>query len=152
MVFTLRSPAFANGQPMPDRHLAHGQNLSPPLHWSDPPAGTRSFVLVVEDPNATQVVHLWGVHGLGSDQRALPEGLGSRHEGVRQATNDHGHRTYDGPRIPPDPGVYHYHFILAALDNPDLGIGEGATVAEVWKAATPHVIERAELVGLVKRD
>src|SRR5438105_5719467 len=52
MTFSLRSSAFSKGEPIPAKYTADGENLSPPLEWSDPPAGTKSFALIVEDPDA----------------------------------------------------------------------------------------------------
>ena len=52
MTFGLNSPAFSNGEPIPAKYTADGENLSPPLEWSDPPEGTKSFALIVEDPDA----------------------------------------------------------------------------------------------------
>ncbi|WP_371129873.1 YbhB/YbcL family Raf kinase inhibitor-like protein [Phenylobacterium sp.] len=150
MGFALHSPAFAAGGAIPDRHLRTGRNLSPPLRWTDPPAGTRSFVLVVEDPNPPHgVVQLWAAHGINPDQTALREGVGANEAGIRQAPNDLGKPRYDGPQPPVEHGVYHYHFLLAALDVPELVVPGDATAGDVWEAAHPHLIERADLVGIV---
>lgn len=151
MAFALYSPAFQGGGAIPDRHLREDQNLSPPLRWTDPPAKTRSFVLVLEDPNPPHgVVHLWAVHGIGADRRELPEGIGTEGAGLSHARNDLGHRRYDGPQAS-EPGVCHYHFMLAALDVPELEVQDDATAGELWEAAHPHVIERADLVGVLER-
>jgi Raf kinase inhibitor-like YbhB/YbcL family protein len=151
MAFALYSSAFEAGGAIPSRHLGGGQNVSPPLHWTEPPAKTRSFVLVLEDPNPPHgVVHLWAVHGIGADQRELPEGVGKEGAGLRQARNDLGHPWYDGPE-PSEVGVCHYHFMLAALDVPELDLPDDVTAGELWKVAHPHLIERADLVGVLER-
>src|SRR5229473_4987388 len=61
MVFQLKSPAFGNAEPIPRKYTADGENLSPPLEWFDPPPGTKSFALIVEDPDAPSgVFRHWG--------------------------------------------------------------------------------------------
>jgi len=152
MAFALRSPAFESGGAIPDRYLRDGQNLSPPLRWIDPPAGTRSFLLAVEDPNTPHAVaRLWTVYGISRDQAEMPEGVNEDTEGIVQAVNDLGHRRYDGPQPPRESGVYHYHFMLAALDVSDLEVPDDATAGDVWRAASFHITERADLVGLIER-
>ncbi len=77
MVFRLKSPAFGNEGPIPRKYTADGENLSPPLEWSDPPPGTRSFALIVEDPDAPAgVFRHWGLYNIMSDRQMLPEGIG----------------------------------------------------------------------------
>jgi hypothetical protein len=62
MVFQLKSPAFGNAEPIPRKYTADGENLSPPLEWFDPPPGTKSFALIVEDPDAPSgVFRHWGI-------------------------------------------------------------------------------------------
>jgi hypothetical protein len=78
MAFTLHSPAFANGQTIPPRHTADGDNVSPPLEWSDAPAGTRSYALIVEDPDAPgeagETFQHWAVYNIAAERDRLPEG------------------------------------------------------------------------------
>lgn len=152
MAFALQSPAFQNGGAIPQKYARDGQNLSPPLRWTAPPAEAKSFVLVVEDPDAPSgVFRHWAVHGIGPDQTELREGLGAGGDGAQQAVNDFGEKGYDGPQPPRGHGPHHYHFKLAALDVPRLDIPEDAPAAEVWHAARPHVIGEAEIVGLYGR-
>jgi phosphatidylethanolamine-binding protein (PEBP) family uncharacterized protein len=75
--FVLSSPAFSNGQAIPAKYTCDGENLSPPLQWSGAPAGTRSFVLIIEDPDAPSgVFRHWMVYNLPPEVTALPEGIG----------------------------------------------------------------------------
>jgi Raf kinase inhibitor-like YbhB/YbcL family protein len=100
MAFTLTSPAFQNGQPIPDRHARRGDNLSPFLAWSDPPPGTQSYVLVMEDTDApSQASRHWIVYDIGGDRRHLAEGRSSkaRTEDLPHGFNDFGNLHYDGP-------------------------------------------------------
>jgi len=145
----LTSTAFADGKPIPARHARDGDNLSPHLIWSDVPEGTRSFVLIIEDPDAPNgVFRHWGVFDIPGGQTELQEGFGSKPSGnVRFVENDFGERRYDGPQPPSGHGVHHYIFRLAALDVPDLGVAEDASVEDIWHAARRHMLDEAELVG-----
>ena len=153
MPFALHSPAFQNGGAIPEKYVRDGDNVSPPLRWSDPPAEAKSFVLMVEDPDAPQgTFRHWAVHGIDAGQKELPEGAGSGQAApAPQAVNDFGKARYDGPQPPPGHGVHHYHFRLAALDVPQLDVPPGANAASVWDAARPHMIGETEIVGTFAR-
>jgi Raf kinase inhibitor-like YbhB/YbcL family protein len=149
MPFLLASPAFANGQPVPPAYTCRGEDISPPLAWRNPPDGTRSFVLVLEDPDAPSgVFRHWGVYDIPAGQRSLPRGLGV--DQLHAATNDFGRPGYGGPCPPPD-ATHHYRFRLAALNQPALRLPPGATVAALWQAAQPYIIGEADLVGTFRR-
>jgi Raf kinase inhibitor-like YbhB/YbcL family protein len=147
MAFTLTSPAFEDSQPIPDRHAKDGGNVSPPLLWSDPPAGTRSFALVVEDPDAPSgTFRHWLLYNIPADYRALDEGADVSTFG--RGVNDFGRSDYDGPRPPKGHGAHRYRFRLAALDTERLtDVPEDAHIATVWNRVAPHVIEEAQLIG-----
>ena len=106
----LSSPAFANGAKIPDRYTCNGADLSPPLRWTAPPAGTRSFSLEVVDVNAHGFVH-WSASGIPASARALRAGQ----HAPREAANGFGSRGWGGP-CPPPGAVHRYVFTLAALD------------------------------------
>lgn len=153
MPFTLRSPAFANGQTIPPRHTADGDNISPPLEWSDAPAGTRSYALIVEDPDAPgetgETFLHWAVYNIAAERDRLPESTtqGAKTESLGHGINDYGHAHYDGPNPPRGHAEHHYRFRLMALDVEVLGLGPKATVGEVRKEANKHLLGEAELVG-----
>jgi len=150
MPFALSSPAFDAGQPIPAVYTCDGANLPPPLAWHGAPAGTQSFVLVIEDPDAPGgVFRHWGIYDIPAQQSALTEG--GKGEGPAHAVNDFGHAFYDGPCPPPGHGVHHYHFRLAALDSPRLDFAPGGGVAALWRAARPYMIAEAELIGTYRR-
>jgi Raf kinase inhibitor-like YbhB/YbcL family protein len=150
MSFGLHSPAFQNGGAIPERYARDGANLSPPLRWTDPPAQTKSFMLVMEDPDAPRgVFRHWAIHGINPQQTELREGIGM--DGRRQAVNDFGRPGYDGPQPPRGHGVHHYHFKLWALDVANLDAPPDASVEQTSNAARPHVVGQAELVGLFER-
>lgn len=154
MAFTLRSSAFENSQPIPPRYTADGDNLSPPLEWSDPPPETKSFALIVEDPDApTGTFRHWGLYKIDGTRRVLPEGVGhgTKTEGLGSGINDFGHPRYDGPAPPHGHGVHHYHFRLFALDDEVLSQVPKASVEDIKKAAQDHALAEAELVGTYQR-
>ncbi len=150
MAFTLESPAFPNGGEIPRKYARDGNNVSPPLAWKDAPPETKSFVLIVEDPDAPSgTFRHWALYNIPPEPSHLPEGTtaGAKTESLGHGVNDFGNPRYDGPQPPKGHGVHHYHFRLAALDTESLHLPPKARVAEVWKAAKPHVIAEAELVG-----
>jgi Raf kinase inhibitor-like YbhB/YbcL family protein len=159
MTFTLSSPAFADGQPIPRRYTQDGENLSPPLGWYDVPPQTRSFLLVLEDPDAPRgTFRHWGLYNLARDRGELPEGVGhgvafagEPVEDIGTATNDFGHPAYDGPAPPRGDKPHHYVFRLMALDLEPLSHSPGLTVAEAMDAAQEHVIGEARLAGTYRR-
>jgi Raf kinase inhibitor-like YbhB/YbcL family protein len=151
----LSSPAFADNQRIPDRFTRDGGNVSPPLKWNDAPLSTRSFALIVEDPDAPQgTFHHWVAYNVPATYQGLEEGAGSPRSAatIDIASNDFGNRQYDGPQPPRGHGPHHYHFRLVALDVPRLNvIPTSASVQDVIEAARPHMIAAAETVGTYER-
>lgn len=144
----LESSAFTANQLIPGTYSCDGKDLSPPLRWSAPPEGTKSLVLVVDDPDAPDrtFVH-WLVYNLPPTTRELPEGLAHHPEvagGGMQGRNDFDRYGYGGP-CPPS-GTHRYFFKLYALDT-ELDLEPGATKSDVLKAMEGRVLEEAELVG-----
>jgi len=154
MAFQLRSPAFEAGQRLPAKYTLDGENLSPPLEWRDAPEGTKSFVLVAEDPDAPSgLFKHWAIYDIGPERGGLPEGTGreAKVDHARFGMNDFGHAQYDGPRPPTGHGTHHYHFRLWALDVDTLPAADKAPVDEIKKAAKGHVLAEAEIVGTYSR-
>jgi hypothetical protein len=161
MTFQLRSSAFQNGAAIPKKHSGEGRDVSPPLDWTEPPAGTRQFALICDDPDAPSAepwVH-WVIYGIRADVRALAEGVAagraelSAPVAARQGKNSWPSGVtvgYRGPMPPPGHGTHHYHFKLYALDAP-LSIPPSATKQQVLDAVTGHVLAEAELVGTYRR-
>jgi Raf kinase inhibitor-like YbhB/YbcL family protein len=153
--FRLTSPAFAEGGEIPVQYTCEGGSTSPPLAWSDPPAGTQSFVLSVSDPDAPDPaaprmtwVH-WVVYGLPADLRALPEGASRKlPPGARHALNDWKSPDYGGP-CPPK-GRHRYVFKLFALDVPPSNRGS-IPHANLGRFIKSHVIGSAQLVGTYEK-
>jgi Raf kinase inhibitor-like YbhB/YbcL family protein len=154
--FAVHSPAFPAGGEIPARYTCEGADRSPPLAWSEPPPGTRSFALVVDDPDApdpaapkTTWVH-WVVVGIPSKVRELSDGAGSGvlPTGARNGLNDWKRPDYGGP-CPPI-GRHRYFHKLYALDT-NLSELSSPTKAELEQAMQGHVLARAELVGTYEK-
>lgn len=150
MAFTLQSPAFRDGQEIPRKYTRNGKNVSPPLSWKDAPAQTKSFALIVEDPDAPSgTFRHWGIYDIRPERTQLPEATttGAETETLGHGVNDFGNSHYDGPQPPKGHGVHHYHFRLAALDVDTLHLGPKAGIGDIWAKAQPHILAETELVG-----
>ena len=133
--FTLTSPAFADGEPIPLEHSCHGADVSPALAWSGIPAGTAALVLFVDDPDGRDWVH-WSVLDLPAGDGGLPRAVSPTADPPQQGRNDFGKIGYGGP-CPPS-GTHRYRFTLYALAAP-LGLSghpDGATVRAALGRAT----------------
>jgi Raf kinase inhibitor-like YbhB/YbcL family protein len=151
--FSITSPAFTNDSTIPSKFTCDAgmQNPSPALAWKEAPANTKSFVLIMHDPDAPMAggfTH-WVLFDIPATTMELPEAFQPGSVGV---SGNSGFRRpgYGGP-CPPS-GVHHYHFMLSALDVPTIGLQAGATKADVEKAMQGHVIGSAEIVGLYQRQ
>ena len=148
----LTSPAFAAQGGIPKRFTCDGEDVSPPLAWAGAPAGTRSFALVVDDPDAPMGtwVH-WVLYDLPDTVTALPEAVTAKTLplGTREGTNSWKQPGYGGP-CPPI-GRHRYFHKLYALDIvlPDLN---RPTKAALEKAMAGHVLAQTELVGTYQRS
>ena len=147
--FGLRSPAFGEGEPIPQEHTCDGPDLSPAFAWDDPPAGTQSLALIVDDPDAPGKtwVH-WVLYDLPPDFRELPGGVSpdeSLSSGGAQGKNGFGKIGYGGP-CPPKGKPHRYYFRLYALDT-RLDLAPGATKGALLEAMEGHLVGEAELMG-----
>ncbi|MGD2128551.1 MAG: YbhB/YbcL family Raf kinase inhibitor-like protein [Lysobacterales bacterium] len=157
MGFRIESSAFADNGEIPKIYTCDGNDLSPPLEWSDPPEGTQSLALIVDDPDAPDPaaprmtwVH-WVLYDLPATAGGLAEAVESAAlpKGAAEGLNDWKRTGYGGP-CPPI-GRHRYFFKLYALDTrlEDLG---NPTKAELEAAMEGHVLERAERVGTYRRQ
>jgi Raf kinase inhibitor-like YbhB/YbcL family protein len=142
----LTSAAFDDGEPIPSRHTCDGEDLSPPLAWSEVPDGTAAFVLLVEDPDAGGFVH-WQLTDIPGDARDLREGAGDA-VGM-PGRNDFGRTGWGGP-CPPS-GEHRYVFTLYALSEP-IPVDADATADEVREAIAPRRIGEGRLAGVYARN
>ena len=144
----LSSDAFKNGQPIPRQYTCDGADQTPVVRWGAPPEGTKSFALVIDDPDAPSgTFRHWGVFDIPASARSIGDG---KHVGT-EVTNDFGKSGYGGPCPPPGHGAHHYHFKLFALDTEKLGLSPDAKVVDVENAARRHAIAEGEIIGTYER-
>jgi len=148
----LKSVAFETGALIPGEYTCDGEDISPPLNWSDPPAGTKSFALISDDPDAPvgTWVH-WVIWNIPASVRSLDENLlkkDSLPNGARQGTTDFRRVGYGGP-CPPS-GTHRYFFKLYALDTM-LNLPSSTTKKDLERAMQQHILGQAELMGKYRR-
>jgi Raf kinase inhibitor-like YbhB/YbcL family protein len=140
----IRSNAFEPHRAIPVRHTGDGEDVAPALEWSGVPEGTKSFAVVVHDPDAPLVdgfTH-WVAYGIPADATGLAEGGGD----VTQGVNSFGNRGYNGPMPPAGHGPHHYYFWVYALDE-DLGLEPGLDRRALLERIEDHVVEQARVIG-----
>jgi Raf kinase inhibitor-like YbhB/YbcL family protein len=144
------STAFQDGGPIPDRYTCQGGDVSPPLTWGEPPAGTRSLALIVDDLDTSGRFTHWVLFNIPADVLGLPESV-ARPEvaGVLEGKNDFGKTGYGGP-CPPPGKVHRYHFAVYALDT-SLNLEAGASKGQVLDAMKGHALAEGELIGTYQR-
>ncbi|ANL64912.1 phosphatidylethanolamine-binding protein [Rhizobium phaseoli] len=149
MTMTLISKAFAQDQPIPKKYARAGENLFPPLSWSGAPEETRSFALVVEDPDAPRgTFRHCGIANIPAQWTALGESADTAPgQAPRFFKNDFGNARYDGPQPPAGDRPHHYIFRLAALDVPTLPIPDAAGTSAMWAEARKHALAEASVTG-----
>jgi len=153
MSFQLATTAFSAGGAIPKKFTCDGPDVSPKLTWNEPPAGTQSFALIMDDPDAPRGtwVH-WVLYDLPEDTRELSERMPKQEHlpgGARQGRNDFGKIGYGGP-CPPPGKPHRYFFKLYALDA-KLNLKAGATKADAERAMQGRVLVQAELMGRYAR-
>jgi Raf kinase inhibitor-like YbhB/YbcL family protein len=147
----LVSSAFADGAAVPRRFTCDGENVSPPLQWSDAPGGTRSFVLLCDDPDAPAGTwHHWAAYDLPPTVTELAVGA-AQNKNIKQAVNDFRKMGYGGPCPPHGNGPHHYHFRLLALSTDHLSAKTNTSCPEVEREARKYAIAEATLVGWYER-
>ena len=157
MTFKLISPAFRHSGPIPPQYTCEGDDLSPPLAWSDVPSDTRSLALIMDDPDSPdpakpqRVFAHWVVYNISPITRNLPlNAARPMLPGKAQhGTNDWGKQTYGGPC--PSIGRHRYFFKLYALDTQLQGL-KNPTKAELEKAMEGHLVGDVELVGTYEKQ
>ena len=149
MAFHLSTTAFPDGGFIPKKFTCDGPDISPALAWVEPPARTKSFSLIVDDPDAPAGtwVH-WVLYDLPGDARELGEGIAKDRQvpdGARQGRNDFGKIGYNGT-CPPKGRPHRYFFKFYALDR-KTNLKAGANKAELERAMNGHILAETELVG-----
>lgn len=156
MALTITSPDFEHQREIPSRYTSEGDDVSPPLAWSGAPPGTKSFALIVDDPDApdpaapkTTWVH-WLLYNIPASASGLPANAsaGKLPPGAREGVNDWNRTGYGGPS--PPIGRHRYFHKLYALDEV-LPALERADKAALEKAMNTHIIAQATLVGTYEK-
>lgn len=153
MEFVIQSSAFTEGGPIPKLYTGEGDDISPPLSWSQVPEGTKSIAIICDDPDAPgrTWVH-WVLYGLSPGTTELPAGVPADKsvlEGAMQGINDFGKIGYGGP-MPPPGKPHHYLFKVYALEI-ELDLEPGVTKAELEEAMKGHILTFNRLTGTYKR-
>lgn len=152
VVLEISSPEFAAGETIPVKFSCDGEDTNPALTWSEPPAGTQSFVLIMDDPDAGGTWVHWVVYNLPASSRGLDEAIPVDTEingGGLQGRNSSRINGYQGP-CPPS-GSHRYFFKLYALDTV-LDLPAGAHNVEVNVGMKDHILATAELMGNFSRE
>lgn len=153
MKIQITSPVFEDGKPIPSKYTCEGEDVSPPLTWTNVPSDAKSLVLISDDPDAPvgTWVH-WVLYDLPPSTAGLYEGVPRSPElanGAKQGLNDFKRIGYGGP-CPPPGKPHRYYFKLYALDIV-LGLKAGATKADVEKAMKGHILAQGQLMGTYQR-
>ncbi|MFA5041609.1 MAG: YbhB/YbcL family Raf kinase inhibitor-like protein [Bdellovibrionales bacterium] len=150
MAMTLKSDGFAANTEMPVRYTGEGQDLSPQLSWEGVPSGTKSLVLIIDDPDAPDPaapkmtwVH-WVLYNIPPSVTGLAEGTTALPAGTREGLNDFKRQNYGGPH--PPVGRHRYFHKLYALDT-TLDFRDAPKKADVEKAMKGHILSQAVLMG-----
>lgn len=152
--FELTSPVFAQGEPIPEKYTCDGQDISPPLTWDEPPAGTQSLALIMDDPDAPGGTwDHWLLFNIPPDRRELQGNLPVTGKNVDPdaiyiGNNSWGRPDYGGP-CPPS-GTHRYFFKLYALDT-TINLLPGARKQELLGAMEGHILAETELMGTYSR-
>lgn len=157
--FVLSSGAFENEGTIPDKYCMHqiqgGKNISPPLSWTDPPAGTKSFALFCIDTHsiANNWIH-WAVINIPVNWRNIEEGASGteKMDGALELKNSFGFPGWGGPMPPVGTGTHNYEFHLLALpyEKVDLAAAKSSPF-ELFKKLQQDALKEAILVGIYKR-
>jgi Raf kinase inhibitor-like YbhB/YbcL family protein len=147
--FQLKSSSFSDGDPIPLRFTCGSSDLSPALSWNDPPAGTKTFALIMDDPDAPAGtwVH-WVLYDLPASVRELREGVPKAKDlevGGRQGSNDFRQIGYNGP-CPPREAAHRYSFRIYALDR-NMQLPAGVAKGDLERAMKGHILAQSELIG-----
>lgn len=153
MALEIKSDSFRNAGYIPSKYTCDSDNISPRLKWSDIPSGTKSFVLICDDPDAPfkRWTH-WVVFNIPLHKTGLSLNIPRKRifaDRMAQGINDFGRIGYDGP-CPPPGKAHRYFFRLYALDS-ELDLDGGPTKQEVLRLSKGHVISEAQIFGLYQR-
>lgn len=153
MQLTISSSSFSSGGSIPKKFTCDGPDVSPALTWTESPAATKSFALLMDDPDApVGNWNHWTMWNLPVTQRALSEGVSKDarlSDGTEQGKNDFRNTGYNGP-CPPPGKPHRYYFKLFALDT-KLDLKPGSSKKELEAAMKGHIVAQAEWIGTYGR-
>jgi Raf kinase inhibitor-like YbhB/YbcL family protein len=145
MAFTVTSPAFEDGQPVPKQFTCDGNDAPPVMTVSEPPQGTKSFAIIMDDPDAPKCTFThWLAYDIPSDGNALRPTAG------KTLKNDFGRTGYGGPCPPPGHGPHRYYFSVYAVDVPSLDV-RGRSRSDLEAALEGHTLGKARFMGRYER-
>jgi Raf kinase inhibitor-like YbhB/YbcL family protein len=145
MAFTVTSPAFSDGQPVPREFTCDGKDVPPAISVSDPPQGTQSFAVIMDDPDAPKGTFThWLAYDVPADGSALRATAG------KTLKNDFGRKGYGGPCPPPSHGPHRYYFTVYAVDVPALDVSGGSR-GHLEAALEAHTLATARFMGRYER-
>ena len=148
----LSSSAFSDGEAIPRRFTCDGDDVSPPLAWTDVPAGARSLALLCDDPTLRPALGTTGRSTIFQPiEPASPKAPATPKRGSSRRSMTFGDPGYNGPCPPRRHGPHHYHFRLLALSAASLAVGGEPTCRDVEREARKHVLSEATLVGVYQR-
>ncbi len=149
----VESSAFRAGEAIPTRYTCDGEDLSPALSWSEPPAGSQSLAVLCDDPDAPVGIWVhWVLFNIPPTTRSLPEGVPADPvvaEVGTQGSNSWHRLGYGGP-CPPAGSTHRYYFKVYALDT-RLALQAGADKQAVEKAMKGHILAEGQLMGRYSR-
>jgi Raf kinase inhibitor-like YbhB/YbcL family protein len=149
MSLSISTPSFSGGGDIPKKFTCDGADVSPQLSWTEPPAGTKSFALLVDDPDAPAGTwNHWTMWNIPASARGLAEGVkkeATLPDGSEQGKNDFRKTGYDGP-CPPPGKPHRYFFKLFALDM-KLELKPGARKRELEAAMKARILAQGEYMG-----
>lgn len=147
---TLSSSGFLGDGALPVLYTCDGKSISPEIAWADQPAKTKSFALIMSDPDAPKgTFYHWIVFNIPASAKDVPEGNNPPVKGALIGKNDFGKEEYGGP-CPPKGGVHSYVFTVYALDN-TLSLQKGASAKEVIAAMQKHILAEDQIVATYSR-
>ncbi|MEO0202470.1 MAG: YbhB/YbcL family Raf kinase inhibitor-like protein [candidate division WOR-3 bacterium] len=148
LLFKVTTSSFKEGDFIPSKYTCDGKNLSIHVKWEEFPKETKSFVLIMSDPDApVGTFYHWILYDIPSNINEISEGQSVGKKG----RNDFGKLEYGGPCPPRGHGKHRYFITIYALNVEHIGLKEGATAKEVLEAIEGKVIAKGEIFGVYER-
>jgi Raf kinase inhibitor-like YbhB/YbcL family protein len=149
----VKSAAFGHAKSMSDKYTCDDMDISPPLEWKNAPAGTKSFAIICETPDApTGNWVQWVIYDIPAEMTNLPQSVAKTEQldfGARQGKNDFDQLGYSGPCLPA--GQHRFFFRVYALDGPT-NLKAGAKKEELVEAMKGHILAEGSLMGVYGRE